>query len=96
LFFRFGEITKADALLNGIMLLLAVFGFTSMLDKKLYGFMGMLITSIGIAVFALIEGDWFGLNSFVPFGSVAVATYFTLAALIVGWFYKTELAIAEL
>lgn len=96
LFFRFGEITKADALLNGIMLLLAVFGFTAMLDKKHYGFMGMLFTSIGIVVFVLVKGDWFGLNSFVPFGSVAVVTYFTLAALIVGWFYKTELAIAEL
>lgn len=95
LFFRFGEITKADALLNGIMLLLAVFGFTSMLDKKLYGFMGMLITSISIVVFVLVKGDWFGLNSFVPFGSVAIATYFTLAALIVGWFYKTELALVE-
>jgi hypothetical protein len=91
LFFRFGEITKADALLNGIILLLAIFGFTSMLDKKHYGFIGMLLTSIGIAVFVLVKGDWFGLNTFVPFGSVIVAAYFTLAALIVGWFYKTEL-----
>ncbi len=95
LFFRFGEITKADALLNGIFLMLAIFGFTSMLDKKHYGFIGMLVTSIGIAIFILVKGDWFGLNTFVPIGSVIVVAYFVLVAIVAGWFYKTEFGLVK-
>lgn len=78
--FRFGEISKSEALVNGIFLLLAIFGFTSLLDKKQYGFISMLIVSMGIAVFASVKGDWFGLNTFVPFGSVLVVSYFTSVA----------------
>ena len=95
LFFRFGEISKAEALVNGIFLLLAIFGFTSLLDKKQYGIISMLVVSIGIAILGLVKGDWFGLNSFVPFGSVFVVTYFTVAALTAGLFYKTELSFAS-
>jgi len=36
-----------------------------------------------------------GLNSFVPFGSVLVAIYFTAAAFTAGLFYKTELSLAR-
>lgn len=95
LFFRFGEISKTEALVNGIILLLAIFGFTSLLDKKQYGFISMLIISIGIAIFGLAKGDWFGLNTFVPFGSVLVVLYFTAVTLTAGWFYKTELSLSS-
>lgn len=43
MFFRFGEISKAEALANGIFLLLTIFAFTSLLDKKQYGFISMLL-----------------------------------------------------
>jgi alkylglycerol monooxygenase len=90
LFFRFGEISQPEALLNGIFLLLAIFGFTSLLDKKQYGFISMLFVSIAIIFFCLVTGDWFGLNSFVPFGSALVVIYFTAVIFTTGWFYKTE------
>jgi sterol desaturase/sphingolipid hydroxylase (fatty acid hydroxylase superfamily) len=95
LFFRFGEISKPDALANGIFLLLAIFGFTSLLDKKQYGFISMMLISASIAIFGLVKGDWFGLNTFVPFGSVLVVTYFTAVAFTAGWFYKTEFSLAS-
>ena len=37
LFFRFGEITQAEALTNGGLLFAAIFAFTAFLDKKLLG-----------------------------------------------------------
>ncbi len=91
LFFRFGEIDKAEALQNGTLLLCAIVGFTSMLDKKQYGFIAMLLTSIAIVFFVLMEGDWFGLNTFVPIGSMVVVVYFLMVTAITGWFYKTEM-----
>jgi alkylglycerol monooxygenase len=90
LFFRFGEISKSDALVNGILLLLSIFGFTSLLDKKLYGIISMLLVSTAIAIFGWMKGDWFGLNTFIPFGSFIVVIYFLAAALIAIRFYKTE------
>lgn len=95
LFFRLGEISKTEALVNGIFLLLAIFGFTSLLDKKQYGFVSMLFISAGIAVFGLVKGDWFGLNAFVPFGSSLVVIYFLGVALTATWFYKTELSLSQ-
>lgn len=96
LFFRFGEISREEALANGIFLLLAIFAFTSMLDKKQYGFISMLLVSIGIAVFCVVNGDWFGLNTFIPFGSFLVVTYFMGVTIITaGWFYATELSLSR-
>ncbi len=94
LFFRFGEIAETAALANGIFLLLAIFGFTSLLDKKQYGVISMVLVSVGIAVFCLLKGDWFGLNTFVPYGSIILAMYFTAAAVATTWFYKAELSLS--
>lgn len=88
LFFRFGEILTTDALINGALLFAAIFGFTSLLDKKLYGIISMVITCLGIAAFALLMGDWFGLNSFISFGSILIATYFIAAAIVSIGFWK--------
>jgi hypothetical protein len=92
LFFRFGEISKTEALINGILLMLAIFGFTALLDKKKYGMVSMVFIGAGIVCFAVVRGDWFGLNGFLPMGSVIVAAYFAVTALAAAWFYKTELS----
>jgi len=94
LFFRFGEITKSEALVNGIFLLLAIFGFTALLDKKQYGVLSLAAVAIGIVAFCIRQGDWFGLNTFLPLGSIMVAVYFAATAVVAAWFYKSELSIA--
>lgn len=95
LFFRFGEISKTEALVNGLFLLLAIFGFTSLLDKKQYGIISMMMVSIAIIAFCISNGDWFGLNIFIPLGSLLVAAYFLFATITAGWFYKNELSVAN-
>lgn len=92
LFFRFGEIEKSEALLNGVFLLLAIFGFTSLLDKKQYGLISMLAVALLVVVYCVSQRDWFGINGFVPAGSVAIAFYFLVTALAALWFYKNELS----
>lgn len=92
LFFRFGELAKPETLTYGIFMLLAIFGFTALLDKKQYGIISLTLVSIGMALFAWVQGDWFGLNAFMPIGSVLVTAYFILFALAAMWFYKTELS----
>ena len=92
LFFRFGEISNADALINGLILMAVIFGFTSLLDKKLYGLISLLAVSLAIAAFCTLKGDWFGLNTFMPMGSLLVAAYFIATASMAGWFYKNELS----
>jgi hypothetical protein len=69
-----------------------IFGFTALLDKKLYGILAMLLTSVGIVAYTFATGDWFGLNQFMPMGNIAVAAYFSVAAITSAWFYKTELS----
>jgi sterol desaturase/sphingolipid hydroxylase (fatty acid hydroxylase superfamily) len=96
LFFRFGEITEKQALVNGLFLLVAIFGFTALADKKGYGLIATIVASIGVVAFCLFYGDWFGLNSFLPLGSVLVAAYFLFTALAAGWFYKNELSVQGL
>ena len=93
LFFRFGEITQAEALANGILLLLAIFGFTALLDKKQYGVTSIVLVSAGIVAYSISKGDWFGLNIFLPLGSIIVAVYFAATAIAAAWFYKSELSV---
>jgi sterol desaturase/sphingolipid hydroxylase (fatty acid hydroxylase superfamily) len=92
LFFRFGEVTQTQALINGLLIMANIFGFTALLDKKLYGMLAMLLTSVGIVAYTFATGDWFGLNQFMPMGNIAVAAYFSVAAIASAWFYKTELS----
>ena len=77
-----------------MLLLLAIFGFTSLLDKKQYGVASLVLVSIGIVAYSISKGDWFGLNSFLPLGSVIVAIYFALTAIAATWFYKSEFSVS--
>lgn len=80
LFFRFGEISSNDALINGGLLFAGIFGYTSYLDKKLYGLITMIVSCIGLATYSIVATDWFGLNEFLPYGNSMVAAYFIAAA----------------
>jgi sterol desaturase/sphingolipid hydroxylase (fatty acid hydroxylase superfamily) len=87
LFYRFGEISKTEALLNGFFLLAAIFAFTSLLDKKEYGIVSTLLVSAAVCIFCFVKGDWFGLNLFLPPGSVIVSSYFLITGMATIWFY---------
>ena len=67
-FYRIGEISHTETIIYGIFLLISIFAYTSVMDKKTYGVVATIIqTGIGIGVI-LQTGDWFGLKSILSFG----------------------------
>ncbi|MFN8309119.1 MAG: sterol desaturase family protein [Chitinophagales bacterium] len=86
LFSRFGEIGREEMLLYGLFLLMEIFGFTSFLDKKWYGWGMMLACALAGSFYVLYTGNWFGLNSILPYGNWMVGGYLigsvTIAALL--------------
>lgn len=91
LFYRFGEITREDALLNGAFLMLAIFGFTALLDKKDYGIISMLLVSAAVVTFCIVRGDWFGLQETMHISGIVVAVYFVVISIAAFMFYRNEL-----
>lgn len=91
LFYRFGEITRNEALLNGAFLVLAIFGFTALLDKKQYGIISMLLVSAAVIVYCVMQGDWFGMNETMHISGMVVALYFAVAFVASLVFYRTEI-----
>ncbi len=91
LFYRFGEITRTDALINGTFLMMAIFGFTALLDKKQYGILSMVLVTVAIIIFSLQQGDWFGLHKTLHINGMTVAVYFTVTTAIALYFYRNEL-----
>lgn len=91
LFFRFGEISEQKALQYGLILMAGIFGFTGLLDKKAYGLVSMLIVSAVVAGLSFYRGDWFGLNTFLAYGSTLVIGYFVVSSAAALWFYNYDL-----
>jgi alkylglycerol monooxygenase len=90
LFFSFGKITYNEAVIYGLFMLLSVFAFTALLDKKGYG---LVADSIKTAVgFGLIytQNDWFGLSQYWSAGVYCVATYFIVTLCVNTYFYKNN------
>jgi len=87
MFFNFPQIGTSGLLLCGAFIFIGIYGYTTLMDRSKYaiwievvrGFLGLLL--IGTT------GDWFGLNSYVFFGSYLIATYFLIT--IIAAFYFT-------
>jgi alkylglycerol monooxygenase len=91
LFSRFGEIQRQGALTYGMLLFAAVFGFTAILDKRLMGVVSHNVLALIVIGICAVYGNWFGLNTFLPYGSNLLGIYFLLSALLFTMFYVKEL-----
>lgn len=75
LFYNFKNIEGNDALAYGFFLFISIYGYTSLMDKKSNALYIELCRS-GIGLYAIFSyGDWFGLNSFISYGSIVVVIY---------------------
>ncbi|MFN8277916.1 MAG: sterol desaturase family protein [Chitinophagales bacterium] len=79
LFSQFGTLNRQEMLLYGLFLLIAIFGFTSFLDKKLSGLSVMVITAVTAIYWLVKNGDWFGLQSLFGAGALLVGAYFVIS-----------------
>jgi alkylglycerol monooxygenase len=84
--------------LYGAFIFLSVHAYTELMDRNRYAIWWELLkNSYGLALI-LSSGDWFGLNSFIPGGAVAVSVWFAVTTLVTWWFVvrETEKNVPEL
>ena len=89
MFYNYSAMGFTNLLFYGAFVFVGIFGYTALMDRKAY--------ALGIEVFRGIAGilvifmanDWFGINSYIPWGSVLVSAYFLVT--IVGAFYFSKL-----
>ena len=87
MFYNYGAIGFNNLLLYGLMIFIAIYGYSSLMDRRKYA---IVIEGIrGLLGLAIINytGDWFGLNAYLLYGSQIVALYFI--STIIGAFYFT-------
>jgi sterol desaturase/sphingolipid hydroxylase (fatty acid hydroxylase superfamily) len=97
-FYMFGNIATIGSpgiFIYGAFIFLTVYAYTELMDKNSKSWIWESIKSIvGIAII-ISTGDWFGLNTSIPFGSILIMTILILSPLIVIWFCKTEVLSTE-
>ena len=94
-FYRMGRIPYPETLMFGGFLLLSIFAYTSLMDKKAYGVLATIIqAAAGIAII-LLTGDWFGLKGIWPVGTTVLIVYMAVTALASVFFMFTEFSRGE-
>jgi sterol desaturase/sphingolipid hydroxylase (fatty acid hydroxylase superfamily) len=90
MFYQMGDISYPLTLVYGAFLLLSIFAYTSVMDKKYYGIAASLIQSITGVAIVLATGDWFGLKQHWAQGINLIMLYLLLSAIINLIFAFTE------
>lgn len=90
LFNYFGDIDWPGVLIYGGWLFLAIFSFTTLMDKKPWALWPSILTAlIGLGIIYL-QGDWFLMNHIWPTGKLVVAGWFLASVVVSGFFVFTE------
>ena len=85
MFYNYGNIGFNKLLWFGAFIFMAVYGYTTLMDRKPYALWIEVVRSLAGIALIVNTGDWFGLNSYLPWGSLLVGLYFGLT--IIGAFY---------
>lgn len=81
MFFNFTEIGFDGLLLFGAFVFTGVYGYTTLMDRKPYAVYIEIFRGI-CGIFLLVyTGDWFGISTFVHFGTWFVLLYFSITIL---------------
>ncbi len=87
LFYSFGKIGYGMAVVYGCFMLLSVFAFTALLDKKSYGWYADIAkTAVGFNLI-FTQNDWFGVSQLWHLGVYCIAAYFVVTLLGNTYFY---------
>ena len=97
MFYNYGNLTSTELLMYGAIVFIGVFGYTTIMDNKMYGLIFELIFC-GCGIYLILNsGDWFGINTYITYGSYIMLFYFAitvLGATYFSLFERRELAIA--
>ena len=87
MFYNFGSINFNDLIIYGFLVFIGIYGYTSLMDKTSYAWIIQVVFSFAGLYLIYEQGDWFGLNQYLAYGSYIVALYFV--STIVGALYIT-------
>ena len=91
-FYRMGQISYQQSLLYGSYLMISIFAYTSLMDKKAYGVLATIVQAgFGISI-VLLTGDWFGLKTIWSTGTTVFIAYLAITAIASIFFMFTELS----
>jgi sterol desaturase/sphingolipid hydroxylase (fatty acid hydroxylase superfamily) len=92
MFYNYGNIGFKNLLLYGFIIFIGIYGYTSLMDKKKHALFIEAIRVVLAIVLIIYFGDWFGLNTYVAYGSYIVALYFlsTLIGVLYFTFFEEQ------
>ncbi|UJH68108.1 sterol desaturase family protein [Allomuricauda sp. SCSIO 65647] len=76
MFYNYSEIGFDGLLLFGAFVFVGIYGYTTLMDRKIYAVWIELLRGIAGLVLIYMTGDWFGMNAYFATGSYWVAFYF--------------------
>lgn len=87
MFYNYTYIGFNNLLLYGLIMFIGIYGYSSLMDRNKYAVIIEIIRA-GMALLIIFQnGDWFGLDQYLSFGSNIVAAYYL--STIVGAVYFT-------
>ncbi len=91
LLLKIANIPEADIFIYGAFLFIVIYSFTTLMDRDPNAiWMEALKSIVGLAII-YITGDWFLLDTLVPGGTILLAVYFVISALVVAYFVLYEI-----
>ena len=90
MFFNYTQIGFANLLLYGGFVFIGIYGYTTLMDRKFYAvWIELFRGAIGV-IYIFWMGDWFGINTYIAYGSTLILVYFLITGLAGYYFTKME------
>nr|WP_299345695.1 sterol desaturase family protein [Allomuricauda sp.] len=89
MFYNYSEIGFEGLLFYGAFVFVGIYGYTTLMDRDTYAVWIELFRGIAALALIVLSRDWFGLNTYFPWGSYLVSLYFSIT--IFGAIYFTYL-----
>ena len=91
LFNRLADISFSQAILYGGFLFLSIYSYSLLMDKSRHAWwLEAVKSAIGIAII-IVQGGWFLIDEWIPYGDWLVGCYFVLSAVMVYYFTTFEI-----
>jgi sterol desaturase/sphingolipid hydroxylase (fatty acid hydroxylase superfamily) len=81
MFYNYTAIGFEGLLLFGAFVFLGIFGYSSLMDRQNFASAIELLRSTAGLVLIWFTGDWFGIDTYLEYGSTLVGVYFVITAL---------------
>lgn len=78
MFYNYSNIGLEGLTLFGAFIFVGIYGYTSLMDRARYAVWIEVFRAVLGVSFILIIGDWFGIDSYLSWGSLLVALYFLI------------------